>query len=92
MRVIEPSATTRSLYSTANRPASDCTCTTRRSGSSATAEPSSRSACGHIARSGTVTCRGSMLPAAASGSSGVYSMKFVGLTIVAPRRPSRRAT
>ena len=35
------------------------------------AEPSSRSACGHIARSGTVTCRGSMLPAAASGSSGV---------------------
>ena len=53
------------------RPASDCTSTTRRSGSWATAQPSTRSASGHIVRSGTATWRGSMLPAAASGSSGV---------------------
>ena len=54
-----------------NVPASELTFTTLASVSSVTAEPSSRSLCGAIARSGTVTWRGSMLPAAASGSSGV---------------------
>jgi hypothetical protein len=37
-------------------------------------------------------CRGSSVPDAASGSIGVKSMKFSGLTIVAPRFPSSRAT
>ena len=45
-----------------------------------------------MTRSGTTTCRGSSVPEAASGSIGVKSMKFSGLTIVAPRRPSLRAT
>jgi hypothetical protein len=47
---------------------------------------------GHIARSGTTTFRGSRVPDAASGSIGVKSMKFSGLTMVAPRRLSLRAT
>ena len=50
------------------------------------------SACGHISRSGTTTWRGSSVPDAASGRSGVYSMKFSCETIVAPRRFRSRAT
>ena len=53
--------------------------------SSAVSRPSSSSACGHIIRSGTTTWRGSSVPDAASGRSGVKSMKFSRLTIVAPR-------
>ena len=51
-------------------------------------DASSRSsACGHIIGSGTTTCLGSSVPDAASGSIGVYSMKFSRLTIVAPALP-----
>ena len=57
-----------------------------------TMSPSSSSACGHISRSGTTTWRGSSVPDAASGRSGVYSMKFSCETIVAPRRFRSRAT
>ena len=55
-------------------------------------EPRTSSACGHISRSGTTTWRGSSVPDAASGSSGVYSMKFSCDTIVAPFRFRSRAT
>ena len=55
-------------------------------------EPRTSSACGHISRSGTTTWRGSSVPEAASGRSGVYSMKFSCDTIVAPLRFSSRAT
>jgi hypothetical protein len=63
-----------------------------RSSSSARARPSRRSACGHIIRIGTTTCLGSSVPDAASGSIGVYNMKFSRLTIVAPALPRKRAT
>ena len=65
---------------------------TRASSSSAPAVPTMRSACGHICRRGITMWRGSTVPAATSGSSGVYSMKFSGETIVAPARPTMRAS
>ena len=58
------------------------TVTARRSWSSAVARPSSSSERGHIILSGTTMWRGSSVPEAASGKSGVNSMKFSGQTIV----------
>ncbi len=92
MRAIAPVATTRCSYSIQTRFSSVCTWTRRPALSCATAFPSTNSACGHIIRIGTTVWRGSIVPEAASGSIGVKSMKFSGLTIVAPRLPSRRAT
>ena len=92
-----PSAITRSVYAISCSPTSVCHGDRRAPSSRATARPRTRSACGHIIRSGTTAWRGSSVPEAASGSSGVYSMKLSVLTIVAPRdgaaaRPSCRRT
>ena len=76
-------------------PSSVSTVTARRaSGRAPLTRPSNSSERGHIILSGTTMWRGSSVPEAASGRSGVKSMKFSGLTIVvsSPRLPSSRAT
>ena len=71
IRAVEPRAMTRRSYATSTAPSSVSTVTVRASWSNAVARPRSSSACGHIIRRGTNACRGSMTPAATSGSSGV---------------------
>ena len=66
-----PRATTRFLYSSSTPPASVSTVTCLEPSSTCVISPSTRSACGHIIRSGTTTWRGSRVPDAASGSVGV---------------------
>lgn len=53
-------------------------------------KPRSRSVERGCSRSGTTTCRGSSLPAAAPGSSGVQSMKLTSLTNVTRAAPGTR--
>jgi hypothetical protein len=66
------------LVADRERPATVSTSTRLRSKSNSTARPSTRSECGHIARSGTTTWRGSSVPEAASGRNAVKSIEFSG--------------
>src|SRR5204862_69967 len=83
VRGTEPSATMSWSYGTSRRwPSALVTNTCRASGSAPVTWPRSRSVWLRCSRSGTTTWRGSSVPAAAPGSSGVYSMKLTSVTIV----------
>ena len=75
VRATEPGATTMMSYEiSTGSPAFGMNVTTRRACSMRVTRPFKICARGRTRRSGTTTCRGSRLPAAASGKNGWYVM------------------